>query len=81
MQLGQSFSKFVTQAHRKAGRFHVHREWLGQLIFQPGFIGLELTKLGHKAQVIGDGLFEPNKALECDGVFRELPDIKVGVAA
>ena len=31
-------------------------------------------------QIIGDGFFKSNKSLEGDGVFRELPDIKVGVA-
>ena len=42
---------------------------------------MELTKLGHKAQVVGDGLFKPNEALEGNGVFGELPNVEVGVAA
>ena len=37
--------------------------------------------MGHKAQVVGDGLFKPNEALEGNGVFGELPNVEVGVAA
>ena len=72
--------KLVTQAHGKTRTFHVHRERLGQLIFQSRFVGLEPPKLGDESQIIGDGFFNSNKALEGDGVFRELPDVKVGVS-
>ena len=41
---------------------------------------MEPPKLGHESQIIGNGFFKSNKALEGDGVFRELPDIKVGVS-
>ena len=52
---------------------------MGQFIFKSGLIRLKPTKLGHKAQVVGDGLFKPNKALEGNGVLGELADIEVGV--
>ena len=52
---------------------------MGQFIFKSGLIRLEPSKLGHKAQVVGDGLFKPNEPLKRNGVFGELADIEVGV--
>ena len=73
--------KLVTQAQRKAGTLYVHGERLGQFIFKSGLIRLKPSKLGDKAQIIGDGFFKANKALEGNGVLGELADIEVGVAA
>ena len=42
---------------------------------------MEPSKLGHESQIIGNGFFKTNEALEGNGVFRELSDIKVGVSA
>ena len=75
----KSQSEFVTQAQREAGTLYVHGERLGQFIFKSGLIRLKPSKLGDKAQIIGDGFFKANKALEGNGVLEELADIEVGV--
>ena len=75
-------SELVTQTHRKTGTFNVHGERLGQFVFKPGLVGLEPPKLGDKAQVVGNGLFKPNEALEGNGVFEAaIAEFKAGFTA